>query len=57
MTCYANCHFNETILPQLREKEPIPEEQREIIWIEFFGSNSQYQGHLFHLGISCFCVY
>ena len=31
MTC-ANYHFNETIFPPLGGEEPVPEEQREIIW-------------------------
>ena len=32
MTCCANYHFNETIFPPLGGEEPVPEEQREIIW-------------------------
>ena len=32
MTCCAVYHFNETIFPPLRGEEPVPKEQREIIW-------------------------
>ena len=32
MTCCADYHFNETIFPPLGGKEPILEEQLEIIW-------------------------
>ena len=29
---FADCHFNESVFPPLREEKSVPEERREITW-------------------------